>query len=399
MLAAGTLAHTGAEEEASSGGHLLGEPSMSCMQRGAGRRAWMGAMGMLGLGAGVALAADPSPPPQRWLSKEIAAITDGQPHGIPLPNPRSGPTTVAVAADGRVWFTESSGDRIGRVNPEGTGLVEFPLPHPGSAPRIIARGSDGNMWFSEHGGNRIGRITPEGQITEFDIPTPASQPRAIALGSDGNIWFGMFAAGKIGRITPAGVITEFSPPTPDSGPRALAAGPDGNIWFSEFRTSKIGRITPQGKITEFPLPRGNSGPGDITAGPDGALWFLELSGGIDGVVTEGNRVGRITVRGEITEYPMPEQKSPAGAPGRPGAQPSAINIAVGPDHQIWYTRGTMLGRVTLQGVMTELPMGAGARAVGLSAGSDREPPVKLVNRLWFADGGQNQISYLVFRKK
>jgi virginiamycin B lyase len=323
---------------------------------------------------------------QRWLEAEEPVLTaDGQPHSFELPDPRSGPTTIAVALDGRVWFTESSGDRIGRMNPDGTGLVEFALPHVGSSPRIITRGADGNMWFSEHTGNRIGRITPEGGITEFDIPTPASQPRAIALGADGNIWFGMFAAGKIGRITPRGDITELALPTPDSGPRALAAGPDGNIWFSEYKANKVGYITPAGKIAEFTLPRPNSGPGDITTGADGALWLVELSGGMDGVRTDGNRVARITVRGQITEFAMPV----AGV--------SPINIAVGPDRNIWYTRGGVVGRVTSAGEIAELPIGDGARAVGLSAGSDRQPPQRLVNRLWFADGARNQLSYLAFR--
>jgi virginiamycin B lyase len=240
------------------------------------------------------------------------------------------------------------------------------------------------MWFSEHTGNRIGRITPDGVIVEFEIPTAASQPRAIALGADGNIWFGMFAAGKIGCITPQGKITEFSPPTADSGPRALAVGADGHIWFSEFKANKIGRITLVGRVTEFPMPRPNSGPGDITAGADGALWFVELSGGMDGLATDGNRVGRITLTGDVTEYAMP------------GAGPSPINIAVGPDRNIWYTRGSSLGRVTPDGAITELTAGAGARAVGLTAGSDREPPTHLVNRLWFADGAGDRISYLSF---
>jgi streptogramin lyase len=325
---------------------------------------------------------------QRWVgSRDSPLLADPPTHAIALPQPRSGPTTIAVMPDGRVWFTESSGDRIGRMNPDGTGLTEFQLPHPGSSPRIIARGADGNLWFSEHLGNRMGRITPQGQLAEFDIPTPASQPRAIALGRDGNIWFGMFAAGKIGRITPQGVIHEFSPPTPDSGPRALAAGPDGNIWFSEYRVSKIGRITPRGQVTEFPLPRANAGPGDITAGPDGALWFVELSGGADGLVTDGNRVGRITVAGQVTEYPMPARAA------------SAINIAVGPDRNIWYTRGSALGRVTPAGEITEFPLDPSSRAVGLSAGADREPPVRLVNRLWFADAGANAIGYLTFRPR
>jgi virginiamycin B lyase len=330
-------------------------------------------------------AATPDPDQQRWLAQhEAGLVTDGQVHFFPLPHERSGPTTVVVAADGRIWFTEGSGNRIGSMNPDGSDLQEYPLPHPDSAPRILARGSDGNLWFSEHTGNRVARITQNGNITEWDIPTPNSQPRAIALGKDGNIWFGMFAAGKVARITPKGVISEFTPPTSDSGPRALAAGGDGNIWFSEYRTDKIGRITPNGLITEFPLPRPNSGPGDITMGPDGALWFVELSGGMDGVRTDGNRVGRITYIGQISEYPMP-----AGGT-------SAINITVGPDRNLWYTRGASVGRVTPDGVVTEFPTGPDTRGAGLTAGSDREPPTRLVNRLWIADGGANRLSYLQF---
>jgi virginiamycin B lyase len=89
--------------------------------------------------------------------------------------------------------------------------------------------------------------------------------------------------------------------------------------------------------------------------------------------------------GEIAEFSMPQ------------GGPSAVNIAVGPDRNVWYTRGSKLGRVTADGIITEFPIGAdGARAVGLSAGSDRQPPERLTNRLWFADGGANRIAYLSF---
>ena len=300
---------------------------------------------------------------QRWLAPTERLTATGAITEFALPHPASGPTTIALAPDGTLWFTESDGNRIGRMNPDGTGLVEFDVPTEESAPRIIALGADGNLWFSEHLASRIARITPQGEIAEFRIPTPDSQPRAIALGADGNIWFGMFAAGKIGRVTPAGVITEFEIPTPFSGPRALAAGPDGNIWFSEFHASKIGRITMDGVVTEFALPRPDSGPGDITAGADGNLWFVELNGTIDGRFVTGNRVGRITPRGEITEFAIP---SPTGSP---------TNVAVGPDRNVWYTKGAALGRVTPDGVITEFPLASNARGVGLTAGSDRQPPL------------------------
>lgn len=346
------------------------------------RRKWLSALGIL-LSAELLLAQ------QRWLGPNDRALTtDGMVAEYPLPTAGSGPTTLAIAPDGTVWFTESAGNRIGRINPDGSGLREFPLPNPNSSPRIIALGSDGNMWFSEHTGNRMGRITPAGVIAEFPIPTPDSMPRAIALGADGNIWFGEFNGGKIGRITPQGVITEFPIPTPDSGPRALAAGPDGNIWFSEFNASKIGRITPEGMITEFPLPRPNSGPGDITAGADGNMWFVELSGQMDGRKIDGNRVARITMTGEVTEFPIPSQ---TGSP---------INIAVGPDRNVWFTKGNLLGQVTPAGGITEWTIakpGAPAGATGLTAGSDRQPPARLTNRLWFTLSAANKIAFLQFR--
>ena len=300
--------------------------------------------------------------------------------------PRSGPTTIALAQDGTVWFTESAGNRIGRMSPDGTGLKEFPLPNADSSPRIIALGSDGNMWFSEHTGNRMGRIAPDGTITEFAIPTPNSMPRAIALGADGNIWFGEFAGGKIGRITPAGVITEFTIPTPDSGPRALAAGPDGNIWFSEFNTSKIGRITPAGVITEFTLPRPNSGPGDITAGADGHMWFVELAG------THGRphagRQSRRAHHDERRDHGVPDPE-----PGRIADQHCGRA-----DRNIWFTKGGIVGRVTPDGAITEFPLSSPmAGGTGLTAGADRQPPTRLSNRLWVAQSGENSIAFLTFK--
>jgi len=334
----------------------------------------------------------PIPEPQNDVTETLSVnipappTTDGKVTSFDMRSPNAGPTTISVAPDNStIWFTLSNANAIGRMGPDGENTAQFPVPTPESSPRIIALGSDGNMWFSEHNSGKIGRITPDGDITEFDLSSPDSQPRAIALGSDGNIWIGMFAANRIGRITPEGEITEFDIPTPDSGPRALAAGPDGNIWFSEFKAGKIGRITPDGEITEFILPQPQTGPGDITAGADGNMWFLMLNGNMDNTPVIGNRVGRITMSGNVTEFSIPSEGS------------TPINIAVGPDRNIWYTKNNTLGRVTPGGEITEFPFAdLPARAVGLSAGSDRQTPDRLIDRLWFTDPLNNQIGYLQF---
>jgi hypothetical protein len=52
--------------------------------------------------------------------------------------------------------------------------------------------------------------------------------------------------------------------------------------------------------------------------------------------------------------------------------------------------------VTPDGAISEFPLSEGTRGAGLSAGSERQPPTHLVDRLHVADSGNNRIAYLQF---
>ena len=120
----------------------------------------------------------------------------------------------------------------------------------------------------------------------------------------------------------------FALPTAGSVPDEITAGPDGNLWFTEDAGNRIGRITPSGTITEFAVPTASSAPGGITAGPDGNLWFAENT---------GNKTGRITPSGTITEFAIPTAASfPEG-------------ITAGPDGNLWLAEmnANQIGRSTL----------------------------------------------------
>ena len=107
---------------------------------------------------------------------------------------------------------------------------------------------------------------------------------------------------------------------------------------------------------------------------------------MDGRRPDGNRVGQITMDGKVSEFPIPSQMG------------SPINIAVGPDRNIWFTKGAVLGRVTPDGTITEFPLPSpNAGATGLTSGSDRQPPTRLSHRLWFAESAGNRLAYLQFR--
>ena len=84
-------------------------------------------------------------------------------------------------------------------------------------------------------------------------------------------------------------ISEFPIPTSNSQPMNITAGPDGNLWFTERAGNKIGRITTAGTITEFASVA--TAPDGITKGPDGNLWFAAQ-----------HAVGKVTPAGQVTLF-------------------------------------------------------------------------------------------------
>jgi streptogramin lyase len=287
-------------------------------------------------------------------------------HEFQIPTNGSNPTSITRGPDNNLWFVEKTGNKIGRITPQGH-ITEISIPTQNSITTSITRGSDGNLWFFENGGNKIGRITPQGRITEFPL-TAGSNLVGITSGPDGGIWFTEFNTNSIGRMTTSGVVTGmFQIPTPNSGSESMSAGPDGNVWFVEYRSNKIGRITPQGHITEFSIPTavpGKENDDAITAGPDGNVWFTEFW---------TDKIGRITPQGRITEFPLTA-----------GSQPSSITA--GPDGNIWFTdNANQIVRMSTKGVILgvfTIPT-AGSQPAACVAGPDKN--------IWFVEYSGNKV--------
>ncbi len=193
-------------------------------------------------------------------------------------------------------------------------IFEYPIPTAKSKPLGITKGPDGNFWFTESAGNKIGKITTSGAITEYPLPIRShiiGAPVGITTGPDGNLWFTDFNYNLIGKITTNGVIiAEFGLPVSKRGvssqPDGITAGPDGNLWFTEHASNKIGKTTTSGAITEYPLPTAKSAPMGIAS--CGSV-IQEL------VTTEnaGNNIAEINTSGAIKEDPIPTANSaPAG---------------------------------------------------------------------------------------
>ena len=218
-------------------------------------------------------------------------------------------------------------------------------------------------------------MEPNGSYVEYTTGiSNESEPWEITAGPNGNLWFTEFSRGRadrtnrIGEINPTThKVEEFELPSPDSGqqgPFGITAGPDGNVWFTELVGNRIGRITPSGEITEFPVPTANSEPIAIAKGPDGNLWFAEQ---------DGEKIGRIDPSThEITEFPIPSG----------GSEPSAITE--GPDGNLWFAEENGdIGRITPTGTITQCSTGISGAIKGITAGPE--------DTLWFTEFDETRI--------
>ena len=273
---------------------------------------------------------------------------------------------------GDVWYRSCQAGSVGHTSP--AGATSAMNASAGGGCSFITTGPDGNLWYGVDGG--IERMTPQGVISDFPFPSqPGTVAKGITGGPDGNLWFS--DGDQIGRMAPDGSNPAGFPLTAGSFAFGITPGPDGNLWFSERTGNRIGRITPAGVVTEFggltPYPstcevNWPGGPTGITLGGDGNLWFSEVCNGL---------IGRITPQGAVTEFAVPTLDS------KPWA------ITTGPDGNVWFTENKALkiGRVTPSGGFAEFAVPGPATTpsacsqpsypflLGITAGAD--------GRLWF----------------
>ena len=276
-----------------------------------------------------------------------------------------GPAGIVTGPDGALWFTEETGNKIGRMTTSGVVTNEIPIPTPASLPAEIAVGPDNKLWFTEFDKNRVGRVDSLTTIVDFPVPGAGSQPDGIVAAA-GAIWFTQFGSDQIGRMDPTtgDVTDEYST---GNGPGDITLGTDAGLWFTESLDNSIRRLDPITRVMSPPFPVPNLGgvssdPSGITAAP-GALWFTQSG---------SNEIGKITTSGTITEY------------GGTGADPSSI--ATGPDDALWFTQstGNQIGRITTNGAITnQFSLAAPSEPSGIAAGPDRA--------LWFTQKLGNRI--------
>ena len=148
------------------------------------------------------------------------------------------PFGVAIAPDGAVWATLPSSDQLLRIAPDG-GTTAFDVPTRRSGLGDIAVAADGSVYFLQTSANKIGRLA-DGKFEEFAVPTPSAGLVSLAVAPDGAAWFTELRGHRLGRLRGA-TLTEFELPRPDARPFGITVDGANNVWYSDI-SGWLGRL-------------------------------------------------------------------------------------------------------------------------------------------------------------
>ena len=165
---------------------------------------------------------------------------------------------------------------------------------------------------------RSGGSRPAGVVTEFTVPTAvlSALRHRRRIGRRAVVHRERHQQDRAHHDLRA--ASRSSPSPPRRASRATSSsGPDGNLWFTEYGGNKIGRITTAGVITEFAIPTAVEPAQRHRVRPG-----RQLSGLRSTAATRSARSRR----------PASSPRSPC-RPRRAGP----TSIVTGPDQNLWFT--------------------------------------------------------------
>ncbi|WP_027008427.1 hypothetical protein [Conexibacter woesei] len=203
------------------------------------------------------------------------------------------PMGIAVDAGGLPWFAESDagnpGYRIGTYVGTGNNYTEYPIQpceatnpcsgsYTGQGITDVAVAPDGKIWFTNYLNRKIGTFDPathtftQFTVASIDPSLAAAAPRTITAAPDGTIWVTNFHAYGAGnaliRIVPG---DDSHPPTATYTPLGSNDAPLGltasatDVWF----TTGAGTLNRLAGVIGAPVTTGGGGAGTTSGGGGG----------------------------------------------------------------------------------------------------------------------------------
>ena len=231
----------------------------------------------------------------------------------------SHPHDVAVAADGKVWYTAQSTGKLGRLDPTTGDVDEIDLGE-GSTPHGVIVGPDDAPWITDGGLNAIVRVDPStSEVRTFPLPAdrPSANLNTAVFDPNGTLWF-TGQSGIYGRVSPAsGQVEVFDAPR-GRGPYGITVTREGDVYYASLAGSHVARLDrATGAATVLEPPTAGQGTRRVWADSRGRIWSSQWNSGQVAVYDPAS--------GQWREWRLP------------GDQPQAYAVYVDDRDKVWLT--------------------------------------------------------------
>ena len=211
------------------------------------------------------------------------------------------PTGIAVDKQGRVYWAEARGSRLGELDPVTRKQIRYALPAQAGAMLQVVVDKDQNIDFSIIWGAFFGKLEATSRrLHMYPTPTPDNGIYGLDVDRDGNMWGAGWQKGTISKWdAKTEAVTEYKVPSAWGQIRRICVDSKGIVWGSAYNTGILVRLDPAtGTMTDYKIPVAGAQPYD--AWPDAAdnIWTADHVH--SAIVKLDPRANRWTF------YPMPQ---------------------------------------------------------------------------------------------
>jgi gluconolactonase len=160
-------------------------------------------------------------------------------------HPLAGPNDLAFGPDGRLWFTDSGtegDDRYAEQQPgrlyvlDSSGGGELVIERPGVYPNGIAFDAQGRLYWTESMGHRVCRLE-DGKATTFAQLSDGHVPDGMAFAADGRLFVCTTISGGLTVLSPNGdVLEEIT--IGECATNCIFDGP--TLWVTATKVAELG---------------------------------------------------------------------------------------------------------------------------------------------------------------
>ena len=163
------------------------------------------------------------------------------------PGPHSG-YELAVSPEGNPYITDFGGAYIVGVNVATDTATFYKVPTPDSQPRRGMIDAQGRYWFGEYTGDKIGMFnTRTEEFTEYPLRQWSAPYTSSVPDGDGQVYVPSNTSDRVFRLdTNTGEIVEYLMPTRDFDAKQMVIDPVSRraVWMANVRNARLIKIEP-----------------------------------------------------------------------------------------------------------------------------------------------------------